>query len=133
MNTNIPTDQKSIVGRLAKRPYRAGDDLPAVGAVCLMSGVNCDAQSDQHRSYMWVKVIGYTDDNQFACFQKAGCWPTVERLENCWFADEESLVREAAPAMLGALRKIVKEGDLTAPETMKRIAADAIAKAEGRS
>jgi hypothetical protein len=39
----------------------------------------------------------------------------------------------AAPDLLAALRKIVSDGDFTAPEGMKRIACDAIAKAEGRS
>lgn len=38
----------------------------------------------------------------------------------------------AAPDMLAALKKIVSEGDFTAPEGMKRIALDAIAKAEGK-
>lgn len=125
--------EQSVIGRLAKRPYRDGDSLPEVGALCLVAGSNSDVESDQHRSYLWLKVIGYTDDRQFVCLQKPGCWPTVERLTNCWFADEESLVKEAAPTMLAALRKIVSDGDLTAPEGMKRIARDAIAKAEGRS
>lgn len=124
---------KRVIGRLAKRPYEEGDRIPEVGSIVLVSGVYCDAQSDQHRSYGWSKVIGYTDDHQFVCLQVRDCWPTAERMTNCWFADEESLVKEAAPTMLAALRKIVSDGDLTAPEGMKQIARAAIAKAEGRS
>lgn len=39
----------------------------------------------------------------------------------------------AAPDLLAALKKIVSDGDYTAPEGMKRIAQEAIDKAEGRS
>lgn len=39
----------------------------------------------------------------------------------------------AAPNLLAALKKIVSDGDYTAPEGMKRIAQEAIDKAEGRS
>lgn len=79
------TAQK-IVGRLAPNAWRSGDPLPEVGSLCLVSGVNCDVESDQHRSYMWRKVIGYGDNDMFVCLQTQGCWPTVERTENCWFA-----------------------------------------------
>ena len=78
-------------GRLAARPYRPGDALPAVGSYCLVSGANCDIESDQHRGYRWRQVIGYSDDKEFVCMQthKDGyaCWPTVERLTHCWFAE----------------------------------------------
>lgn len=74
-------------GRLAKRPYQTGDNLPAVGSYCLISGANCDIESDQHRGYFWRQVLGYSDDREFVCLQTSGCWPTVERLTKCWFAD----------------------------------------------
>ena len=79
----------SIVGRLAPRRWQVGDPLPDVGLFCLVSGVNCDVESDQHRSYMWRKVVGYSDDSQFVCLQTEGCWPTVERTDNCWFAETD--------------------------------------------
>jgi hypothetical protein len=44
----------------------------------------------------------------------------------------DALLIAAAPDMLEALKKIVSEGDYTAPERMKRIAQAAIDKAEGR-
>ncbi len=83
----MTNEQQDIVGRLAKRPYEAGDPLPAVGSKCLVAGANSDVQSDQHRSYTWRKVIGYTDDREFMCMQTRDCWPTVERVTNCWFAE----------------------------------------------
>ena len=79
---------EAVIGRLAKRPYRDGDKLPDVRSLVLVSGANCDVESDQHRSFRWRQVIGYSDDKQFVCLQTPGCWPTVERMENCWFADD---------------------------------------------
>lgn len=73
-------------GRLAERPWRVGDPLPAVGSVVLVSGVHGDIESDQHRGYLRRTVIGYGKDNAFICLQTEGCWPTVERTTNCWFA-----------------------------------------------
>lgn len=61
--------------------------MPAVGSPCFVSGAHGDVASDQHRSYSWRKVIGYTDDKQFVCLQTESCWPTVERLTSCWFAE----------------------------------------------
>lgn len=89
----MPTDsylgqpREDVVGRLAKRPYKDGDPMPAVGSLCLVSEANCDVESDQHRAYGWRKVIGYSEGNQFVCMQTRDCWPTVERLSNCWFAE----------------------------------------------
>lgn len=91
-----------IVGRLAPRPYRGGDDLPAVGSTTLVSGVNCDVESDQHRAYGWRRVIGYTPDLKFVCLHSPGCWPTVERLENCWFAEIRVTKREIEASVWGA-------------------------------
>lgn len=73
--------------RIAKRPYQPGDPLPEVGSMCLVAGANSDIHSDQNRSYGERLVIGYTPDGIFVCLQTPGCWPTVERLENCWFGD----------------------------------------------
>lgn len=89
-------------GRLAERPYRVGDDMPEVGSFCLVSGVHCDIESDQHRGYSWRQVIGYTDDKEFVCMQthkeSYACWPTVERLVNCWFAEiPHPIAREVQP------------------------------------
>jgi hypothetical protein len=78
---------ESIIGRLAAHPYQPGDPLPALASSCLVSGANCDVDSDQHRAYSWRQVIGYSDDLQFICLQTPGCWPTVERTTNCWFAE----------------------------------------------
>jgi hypothetical protein len=91
----------SIIGRLAPRPYQTGDTLPAVGSLCLVSGANCDVESDQHRSYMWRRVVGYGVGDEFVCLQTRDCWPTVERLGNCWFAE--------IPTPRAAAQK--KEGD----------------------
>lgn len=84
---SVARSSKDVVGRLAPRRYQSGDPLPALGSKCLVSGVHCDVGSDQHRSYSWRKIIGYTDDNEFVCLQTDSCWPTVERLTNCWFAE----------------------------------------------
>lgn len=61
--------------------------MPAERSECLVSGANCDVESDQHRAYSWRKIIGYTDDNEFVCLQTRDCWPTIERLTHCWFAE----------------------------------------------
>lgn len=74
------------MARLAKRPYIPGDPLPPVGAVCFVAGANTDIESDQDRGYSERIVIGYTPCGGFVCLQTKGCWPTVERLTNCWFA-----------------------------------------------
>jgi len=73
-------------GRLAARPWREGDPLPAVGQMTLVSGIHGDIESDQHRAFLWRRVVGYGEDRKFICLQAKGCWPTVERTENCWFA-----------------------------------------------
>jgi len=86
---------KSIIGRLAPRSWRAGDPLPAIGSLCLVSGAHSDVESDQHRSYLWRKVVGFSDCGGFVCLQTEGCWPTVERTENCWFG-EIPVARDAA-------------------------------------
>lgn len=87
-------------GRLAARPWRKGDPVPAVGTMVLVSGANGDIESDQHRAFQWRRVIGYgVDGADFICLQNKGCWPTVERMENCWFA--ALTPRHEAPASEG--------------------------------
>lgn len=132
-----PTTDRDIIGRLAQRPWREGDSLPEVGSQCLVSGSNQDVESDQHRSYSWRQVIGYSSNNKFVCLQTRDCWPTVERVENCWFADERLLLNAAAPDLLKAAKLTVQylNADST-PLNDRDIAvklAAAIAKAEGRS
>ena len=83
----------SVIGRFAARPYMPGDPLPEVGTKCWVSGANADVESDQHRSFGERIGIGYTPCGLFACFQTEGCWPTVERLINCWFADPDRLAK----------------------------------------
>lgn len=86
-------------GRLAARPWRKGDPEPAVGSMVLVSGAHGDIDSDQHRAFSWRRVIGYgVDGDDFICLQNKGCWPTVERMENCWFA--ALTPRHEAPAAL---------------------------------
>lgn len=92
--TNSPSPQDVS---LAPRPWMTGDDLPEVGSQALISGANMDVESDQHRAYTWRTVIGYGENDKFICLQTTGCWPTVERTENCWFAEIKQ-VRRASPA-----------------------------------
>jgi hypothetical protein len=98
-----------IIGRLAKRPYRSGDELPEVGTLTLVSGANCDVESDQHRSYLWRKVIGYANENQFIVLQTRDCWPTVERTEFCWFASDDDLVNSCAGELLSIVRRTYEQ------------------------
>ena len=83
------TDLKpnSVEGRLSARPWRKGDPLPEIGSQALVSGANADIESDQHRGYMRRTVIGYGEGDNFIVLQTSGCWPTVERTTNCWFAE----------------------------------------------
>lgn len=73
------------MARLAKRPWQAGDPKPEVGKFVTVSGANNDITSDQDRAYSERYVVGYSTCGNFVCLQTDGCWPTVERLENCWF------------------------------------------------
>ncbi|UTU08107.1 hypothetical protein CcrC1_gp421 [Caulobacter phage C1] len=75
------------MARYASRPWQKGDPVPEAGDVVLISGVHGDITSDQDRGYRERKVLTVTDDQEFIVLQTPGCWPTVERLENCWFAD----------------------------------------------
>jgi hypothetical protein len=139
-HSNSPAPQttdRSVIGRLAHRPWREGDELPEVGSECLVSGPHCDIESDQHRSYSWRRVIGYSVNNKFVCLQTRDCWPTVERVENCWFADKRLLLNAAAPDLLRAARLAVQylnadSTPLNNGDIAVKLAA-AIAKAEGRS
>ena len=131
MSGDPTSDDKSIVGRLAPRPYRVGDAMPDVGSLTLVSGANCDMESDQHRSYSWRRVIGYSDDRQFVCLQTSNCWPTVERMTSCWFARTgapNAIPRASAPDLLDALRAMLDDDD---HDEAKRKARSAIAKATG--
>jgi hypothetical protein len=105
------TERRDVIGRLAKRPYEPGDPLPALGTECLVSGANCDVQSDQHRSYSWRTVISYTDDRQFVCMQTKNCWPTVERVANCWFAEIPTPMAPAPVSSNQQLRDLLTEWD----------------------
>lgn len=100
-----------VVGRLAKRPYEAGDPMPAVGSKCLVSGANCDVESDQHRAYGWRTVVGYGVNDEFICMQTRDCWPTVERLSNCWFAEIPSPRAPAPQASKQNLSYLLTELD----------------------
>ena len=51
--------KQGIIGRLAPRRWQEGDPLPPVGGFMLVSGANCDVESDQHREFWWRQVIGY--------------------------------------------------------------------------
>lgn len=86
---------EAIIGRLADAPWREGDDLPEVGSDVLVSGVHADVESDQHRAFLWRTVVGYGEGDKFICLQARGCWPTVERTVNCWFA-EIPFIRQAS-------------------------------------
>lgn len=74
-------------GRLAARSWLEGDPLPEVGSQALISGAHADIDSDQHRAYSRRTVIGYGEGDKFIVLQTTGCWPTVERTVNCWFAE----------------------------------------------
>lgn len=78
---------REVVGRLAPRRWAPGDPRPRVGTLTLVAGINTDVDSDQHRRYSWRQVLGYSDDGMFVCLQTSRCWPTVERVDNCWFGE----------------------------------------------
>jgi len=118
MEVVTPTTQ-SVVGRLAARAWLPGDDLPEVGSRALVSGANADVESDQHRSFSWCTVVGYGADDGFICLQTEGCWRTIERTTNCWFAEIEK------PRAIAAL------SSLAGGEELRRIAAALQAYADG--
>lgn len=97
--------------------WRSGLPLPPVGTTCEVSGANADRSCDQDRQFTLAIVIGYTPCGQFACFQKAGCWPFDERLTNCWFRPEDILRWSSQPA--GASETLTKGGEEPCAETIK--------------
>ncbi|AWJ93273.1 hypothetical protein Sp245p_25965 (plasmid) [Azospirillum baldaniorum] len=80
--TETPEQIDALLGVTAAPA--APDGYPPVGSMVLVAGANSDI-SDTERSYGERMVIGYTPCGLFACFQKPGCWPYVERLANCHF------------------------------------------------
>lgn len=101
------TSKREFIGRLAPRRWQQGDLLAKVGELMLISGPHADVDSDQHRCFTWRKVIGYAEGTTFVCLQTAGCWPTVERLENCWVSEVRTLATpaQAAPRPLTEFEK----------------------------
>lgn len=67
------------------RPQDAWDGqcLPPVGTLCEWHGPNSDGPDGW--VYTESNVVAYTDDGLFICMQKPGCWPVVQRLDNCEF------------------------------------------------
>ena len=78
------------MSRRVKRPYQPDARLPDVGETCLVAGANTDISCDQDRAYSKRIVVGYSPCGNFICLQTEGCWPTVERLKNCWFEEGET-------------------------------------------
>lgn len=126
-----------VEGYLAASPYQSGDPLPAVGTECLVSGVHGDIESDQHRGYLWRTVIGYSVGDTFICLQTRNCWPTVERLSNCWFAEvptpraETSATASVAVSAAAVVGRAEDLGDAASGPgyTLPAVAAIPIAKA----
>jgi len=75
-----PADISMCVERPA--PW-GGEGLPPVGTVCEWHGANSDGPDGW--VYTESKVIAYTEDNLFVVMRKDGCWPVVERVDNCGF------------------------------------------------
>ncbi|MCV4004494.1 hypothetical protein OHU78_07365 [Pseudomonas aeruginosa] len=67
------------------RPQEAweGQGLPPVGTLCEWHGPNSDGPDGW--VYTESNVVAYTDDGLFICMQKPGCWPVVQRIDNCEF------------------------------------------------
>lgn len=65
--------------------WSVGMPLPEVGSEVELAGVNTDVTCDQDRKFSKVTVVGYSRCGCFGCFQVRDCWPTVEKLTNCWF------------------------------------------------
>ncbi|AAF80824.1 conserved hypothetical protein [Pseudomonas phage D3] len=60
-----------------------GQGLPPVGTLCEWHGPNSDGPDGW--VYTESNVVAYTDDGLFICMQKPGCWPVVQRIDNCEF------------------------------------------------
>ncbi|MCT5733985.1 hypothetical protein LZM23_29285, partial [Pseudomonas aeruginosa] len=60
-----------------------GQGLPPVGTLCEWHGPNSDGPDGW--VYTESNVVAYTDDGLFICMQKQGCWPVVQRIDNCEF------------------------------------------------
>lgn len=120
--------------------------LPPVGSYCEISGNGFDL-ADDDLTYTRVAVVGYTPDGLFGCFQKDGCWPTVERLTNFrfknveakyrveqsangwgagkghFYAGKKSVVKAwiatSSPHVEASLHVLYETGDVDAPESIK--------------
>lgn len=64
-------------------------ELPERDTYTNVSGANTDLSSDQHRSFGLARVIGYSSGKEFICLQRDNCWPTVERVSNCYFRTDD--------------------------------------------
>lgn len=77
-----PNDLSTMERLIVRIPW-TGEGLPPVGTVCEWHGANSDGPDG------WVytdsKVIAYTEDNLFVVMRRDGCWPVVERVDNCGF------------------------------------------------
>lgn len=60
-----------------------GQGLPPVGTLCEWHGPSSDGPDGW--VYTESNVVAYTDDGLFICMQKPGCWPVVQRIDNCEF------------------------------------------------
>ncbi|HEP8212866.1 TPA: hypothetical protein VDT58_001991 [Pseudomonas aeruginosa] len=73
------------MGTFEARPQESwnGQGLPPVGTLCEWHGPNSDGPDGW--VYTESNVVAYTDDGLFICMQKPGCWPVVQRIDNCEF------------------------------------------------
>ncbi len=79
---DFPTCANYLFDRPEKVEWN-GQGLPPVGTVCEWYGPNSDGPDGW--VYTESNVVAYTDDGLFICMQKPGCWPVVQRIDNCEF------------------------------------------------
>ncbi len=86
MGTWCGSDFPTCANHLFDRPEKVewdGQGLPPVGTLCEWHGPNSDGPDGW--VYTESNVVAYTDDGLFICMQKPGCWPVVQRIDNCEF------------------------------------------------
>ncbi len=91
-----------------------GQGLPPVGTLCEWHGPNSDGPDGW--VYTESNVVAYTDDGLFICMQKPGCWPVVQRIDNCEFRPLRTPEQIAAEEREKAINQMISDAGYVDPK-----------------
>ncbi|MFU3489281.1 hypothetical protein ACM7KH_02825 [Pseudomonas aeruginosa] len=91
-----------------------GQGLPPVGTLCEWHGPNSDGPDGW--VYTESNVVAYTDDGLFICMQKPGCWPVVQRIDNCEFRPIRTPEQISAEEREKAINQMISDAGYVDPK-----------------